>query len=287
MEKIKISVIIPTYNDWDNLSLCIESLKKQTLNPNLFEVIIANNNSDGTVSSVILPLPFFVRIIHEPQPGSYSARNTAIRHSKGKYLAFTDSDCLVSPSWLENGLRYLEEGNTRVAGKIALYDKNNNGNTLASYYEKGYAFNQNQLAKEGISVTANLMIRKEHINVVGLFNSSLFSGGDIEWNRRAILCDIPIIYASDVVVCHPIRACLAEIKSKRKRVIGGTYSKMGSLSLLKLLFPPFKSIKVLRGNNELNLAQKFLSWSVCYYLKLYSFKIACLLKLKIISPSRS
>ncbi|HCD8387969.1 TPA: glycosyltransferase family 2 protein, partial [Klebsiella pneumoniae] len=149
------------------------------------------------------------------------------------------------------------------------------------YYEKGYAFNQNQLAKEGISVTANLMIRKEHINVVGLFNSSLFSGGDIEWNRRAILCDIPIIYASDVVVCHPIRACLAEIKSKRKRVIGGTYSKMGSLSLLKLLFPPFKSIKVLRGNNELNLAQKFLSWSVCYYLKLYSFKIACLLKLKI------
>lgn len=132
MEKIKISVIIPTYNDWDNLSLCIESLKKQTLNPNLFEVIIANNNSDGTVSSLILPLPFFVRIIHEPQPGSYSARNTAIRHSKGKYLAFTDSDCLVSPSWLENGLRYLEEGNTRVAGKIALYDKNNNGNTLAS-----------------------------------------------------------------------------------------------------------------------------------------------------------
>lgn len=74
MEKIKISVIIPTYNDWDNLSLCIESLKKQTLNPNLFEVIIANNNSDGTVSSLILPLPFFVRIIHEPQPGFYSAR---------------------------------------------------------------------------------------------------------------------------------------------------------------------------------------------------------------------
>lgn len=287
MKKIKVSVIIPTYKDWDNLILCIDSLKKQTLNHELFEVIIANNNPDKDISAYFSSLPSFFKIVHEPKPGSYSARNTAIKQSDGEYIAFTDSDCVVSPEWLENGLKHLELANTRVAGKISLYDKNCIGDTLASYYEKGYAFNQLELADKGVSVTANLMIRRSHIDLVGLFNDSLFSGGDIEWNRRAVLKNIPIVYASDVIVYHPIRARMSDIKGKRRRVIGGTYHKENLVSLLKLLVTPFKSIRTLRKNTDLKLYQMFLSWGVCYYLKLYSFIIICLMKLNFISPSRT
>lgn len=43
-DKPFVSVIIPTYHDWDRLKKCIEALKIQTYPSDLFEVIIVNND---------------------------------------------------------------------------------------------------------------------------------------------------------------------------------------------------------------------------------------------------
>jgi len=34
-----VSVIIPTYHDWDRLAICIEALENQTYSEEMFEVI--------------------------------------------------------------------------------------------------------------------------------------------------------------------------------------------------------------------------------------------------------
>lgn len=56
-----VSIIIPTYRDWERLALCISALDKQTYSKDLFEVIIVNNDAqDQAPSNYYLPktLPF-------------------------------------------------------------------------------------------------------------------------------------------------------------------------------------------------------------------------------------
>ena len=43
MNALKVSVIIPTYNDWGPLRICLDALSVQTLPQDRFEIIIANN----------------------------------------------------------------------------------------------------------------------------------------------------------------------------------------------------------------------------------------------------
>src|SRR5690606_33493940 len=102
----KISVIIPTYHDWARLILCVEALKNQSFPQEDFEVLIVNNDPLDKVPAGFPIFPNF-SIINEEKPGSYAARNSAIKIAKGEILAFTDSDCIPDKDWLQNAYRYF------------------------------------------------------------------------------------------------------------------------------------------------------------------------------------
>ncbi|MDK1956585.1 glycosyltransferase family 2 protein [Klebsiella pneumoniae] len=254
MDKLLFTVIVPTFNDVPRTNKCINSLIKQTISSCLYEVIIVDNNPQ-LLDYCDVPSNF--KIIHEPTPGSYAARNTALKLANGKYIAFTDADCIVSPEWLESAQKYLDNRTDRVAGNIKLFDETGtNKMTFSGCYEKAYAFDQKINASRGECVTVNLIIHKSFIDRVGYFDSNLFSGGDIEWNLRATKDNIGIVYADDVIVMHPIRASFKEIISKRVRVIGGQYKKISIIGTLKFLLPSIKDIAYLSARPELTKIEK-------------------------------
>lgn len=94
--KIKVSVIVPAYNTAEYLPRCLDSLVRQTLKE--IEIIVVDNNSndDGKTADVIksyterypkLIVPLFCK-----KPGASAARNMGIRHAKGDFIGFADSD---------------------------------------------------------------------------------------------------------------------------------------------------------------------------------------------------
>src|SRR3972149_2192306 len=88
----RVSVIIPFYNDSENLLNCLEAINRQTLDSSRLEIIVVDNGSSQDIESVVKIFPA-VNILYEPKEGSYAARNKGILNSKGDILAFTDSDC--------------------------------------------------------------------------------------------------------------------------------------------------------------------------------------------------
>ena len=120
MDKSKnplISVIIPVKNNPVGITLLLESLKKQTLSKNQFEIIVVDNGSTDHTREVIEQ--FSVKLFTKKTPGSYSARNLGIKKAKGRYVVFTDSDCITSPKWLESGVKVLSLRDTSiVAGHV-------------------------------------------------------------------------------------------------------------------------------------------------------------------------
>ena len=216
-----ISVIIPTFHDWQRLSLCIKALDNQTYPKTSFEVIIVNNDpKDQTPENYYLPANFIITT--ESLSGSYAARNKGIRLAKGDILAFTDSDCIPNSDWLEAAVAFFRENPEydRIGGRVELFISSSKP-TLAEAYETVYAFRQDTNAQYGVSVTANMITKRKVIDAIGPFDDSMYSGGDFEWGKRANANNFKISYAANVCVKHPARKELKQITNKAKRVTAG------------------------------------------------------------------
>lgn len=291
MNNIKISVIIPVFQDYHRLINCLLALEKQSIARDLFEVIIVNNDKNYHTNRAELPANII--LIDEPKKGSYAARNAGLRVAKGRIIAFTDSDCVPHRDWLLNASRRLESGAQRLAGKIELF-KESNKVTLAEIYERAFAFDQATTAKHGSSVTANLITWKSLFEEVGLFNENLLSMGDNEWGWRANDLGYSIDYAEDVVVLHPVRGSLKCIFKKRRRISGGLATMDKKKPIFKLLgelirglLPPLNAALKISIKSDLTLAQKIISFAIAYILKIYQTLFRILILLGLRSPERS
>ena len=97
-----VTVIIPTYNDWNRLDKCLLALSNQTYLQKNFEVVVINNNSLDAAPENIKKYNFTMHT--ENKPGSYASRNKGICIAKGDILAFTDSDCIPNLYWIERAV---------------------------------------------------------------------------------------------------------------------------------------------------------------------------------------
>ncbi len=99
---IKVSVIVPIYNVEKYLRKCLDSLVNQTLKD--IEIICINDgtkdNSVDIVNEYLQKYPNVILINQENQ-GLGMARNNAMKHAKGDYIAFVDSDDWVDLNMYE------------------------------------------------------------------------------------------------------------------------------------------------------------------------------------------
>jgi glycosyltransferase involved in cell wall biosynthesis len=96
-----ISVIIPTYNKAEYLGLTLASFVGQTDRD--FELIIVDDGSNDTTTSVIKSYQNRLNIVHRKQSnkGRSAARNHALQAVSGGILVFNDDDRIVAPSFIE------------------------------------------------------------------------------------------------------------------------------------------------------------------------------------------
>ena len=101
MASTKISVIIPTYNRQEYLCDILDSLSRQTLPVECYEVIVVDDGSDnGRYTASFEQLPYRLRTIRQANQGDAAARNTGARASDAELLVFLDDDMLTMPSFL-------------------------------------------------------------------------------------------------------------------------------------------------------------------------------------------
>ena len=249
-----VSVVVPVYNDSIGISNLLSFLSVQTYASDSFEVIVCDNGSSDNIKKVVIDNLHNIRnlslIFEKDIQSSYAARNKAINKSTGEIIAFTDSDCLPSPSWIENGVKSILSGADLVGGHITVTTESEYN--IWSYLDSSRKLNQRSYVEDAsFAATANLFVRKEKIISYGDFNSNLISGGDYEFGRRLVSNGCKLIYCRNSEIKHPARNSFAEILKKTKRVAVGQkeLEKLGLLEHAKLF--NFKSIKpVLKLSNN-------------------------------------
>ncbi len=117
---MKISVIIPVYNDAKYLKACLKSLKEQAEKP--YEIIVVDNNS--TDNTVEVAKKFGAKIIKEKVQGIRPARDAGFNAAKGDILARTDADTIVPQDWTKRIRESFEKDSALLglSGTAHYYD---------------------------------------------------------------------------------------------------------------------------------------------------------------------
>ncbi len=114
-----LSIIIPTSNRSQELSNAIESLTKQTLSQDTFEVIVVENGSAINAKEItenfrnkIKNLYYF----YEPVPGLLAGRHRGVSEAQGDILVFIDDDIIADNGWLEAVAQTFEDRDIQLVG---------------------------------------------------------------------------------------------------------------------------------------------------------------------------
>ena len=100
-----ISIVTPTFNRSHELDYLIESINKQTLNNEYFEMIISDDGSTDDTHEKINKwkelVDFQLDYISQDNLGPGAARNHGVKKSNGELIVFIDSDCEADENWLK------------------------------------------------------------------------------------------------------------------------------------------------------------------------------------------
>ena len=215
-----VSVIVPHYNDLAGLAACLEALDRQTVRPD--EIVVADNNSPVGETAVAQVIAGRARLVVVTEQGAGPARNGGVAASTGELLAFTDSDCIPAPDWLEKGLAALPAYDF-VGGGMDVLVADERRLTGAEAFERVFAFdNETYVLRKGFSVTANLICPRALFDKVGGFRTGVSE--DLEWCLRAGSHGYRIGYAADARVGHPARRTWAEMERKWRRLNAEAYA---------------------------------------------------------------
>ncbi len=94
-----ISVVVPAYNEEQNIAACLESLEHQTIPRDQYEVIVVDGGSKDRTREIAARYADLVFIQTSRKVGG--ARNDGAMKAGGEIVATTDADCIIPPGWLE------------------------------------------------------------------------------------------------------------------------------------------------------------------------------------------
>jgi len=168
----KVSVIIPAYNTEKFLAETIRSVLDQTYGD--YEVIVVDDgSSDGTLG-VARSFEPRVKVLAQPNRGPASARNLAIRNSRGDYIAFLDSDDLWMTDKLEEQIAFLERNPAvgLVYSEALMFTGNNGDLKVSEKFGFPYDPSFRSLLFGNYIPNSTVMIRRACVDKVGLLNES-------------------------------------------------------------------------------------------------------------------
>lgn len=223
-----VSVVVPVRDGLPGIVACVRALLTQNYPADRLEIIVVDNGSREALAPH-LPTDDRLIVLSEGTAGSYVARNAGIAKAGGEVLAFTDSDCVPTPEWIGRMVRALT-GDPLVAmvgGRVEMTFSGGVPRSGPELYEFANAFPQRSYVEQGgFAVTANMATWRREFDSVGLFDTTLLSGGDAEWGRRLRATGARQVYADDAVVRHPAREEWLQLLAKHRRTAIGVIGRL-------------------------------------------------------------
>ena len=215
-----ISVIVPVRNSAKTIGDLMESLMGLEYDPERLEIVVVDGDSSDGTRKIVEEYP--VRLVDEEGKGLNAARNTGIKWSTGKIVAFTDGDCVVPPNWVRSIARNFRSPMVGfVGGNVEGYDKRN---FLSIYMDETF-FNAKpsfkwrqvttQLILRQFPAGCNMAFRRDALAKIDYFDERIEYGfDDLVPVEEVGNVGFQIVLDPEVYVYHKHRTLLGEMLSQ-------------------------------------------------------------------------
>ncbi len=199
------SVIIPVFDQAEQLSRCLRALGHLDYPKGEFEVIVVD---DGSEPAIHIPGPedqLTIRLVRSPRnEGPASARNRGAFCAKGRYLAFLDDDCLPEPEWLRRlEERFADSPESVVGGRILDgLPRNSYSAASAAITRAVYRHYNADPDCARFFASANVAVSASVFRRIGGFHLAFRTSEDREFCEHCLRNNIRLVYAPEAAVVH-------------------------------------------------------------------------------------
>jgi glycosyltransferase involved in cell wall biosynthesis len=187
---VKVSILLPTYNNYEDLGNAITSVMDQTYTD--WELIIIDDASTDETQALLKTLLLNNKypnnkinvITNEINMGTYISLNKALLIANGEYIARLDSDDMYHPTFLQKSIDILDNNqHIAVRSLYKRYFTNTNNEIFLSNDKKG---------------DITLVYRKALISKIGYYDSVRFCA-DTEFTERLLKTNHTIYELNEVL----------------------------------------------------------------------------------------
>jgi len=234
-----VSLVIPAYNSERYLGEAIESALDQTYAP-VETIVVDDGSSDGTVE--VARTYSGITLIEQENRGPSAARNRGFAASRGEFIAFHDSDDVMTPDKLAVQVGHMLE-NTAVGCVLAEQELIVEEGAELPFWVEGTKVatvmppRPPELEDEPMVHPMTMVVRRQTFEQVGDFDESMRAAEDFDWMLRAAEDGVEIARLTEVLLrrrVHPdsltqnaaaaragiFRAFKARIERHRARAAG-------------------------------------------------------------------
>ena len=188
---MRLSFVIPAYNEAAYLPDCLESILEQTREMrDTTEIIVVNNASSDQTGAIATSYPG-VRVVDELRKGLPFARQAGYLESSGDLIANVDADSRLTPGWVEQVFAAFAEEPEMVAlsGPVVYYDLTPRQALLVRVFYftawLTYLCNRYVLRVGSMVQGGNFVVSRAGMKAIGGFNLAItFYGEDTDVATR-------------------------------------------------------------------------------------------------------
>jgi GT2 family glycosyltransferase/lipopolysaccharide/colanic/teichoic acid biosynthesis glycosyltransferase len=225
---VDVSIIIVSYNSYDVLKSCLDSISKQEFAGETEVIVVDNASADGTPDMVREQYPWVKLIAGNQNLGYSKGVNVGIRHAGGRFFYILNPDTLVKQDTVHKLYDFMERTpDAGIAGpKLVFHDGNIQYSCRRFYTFKvlllrrtplGKIFKNAKAVREHVMLDfdhattrevdwllgAAMFVRREAVEAVGLMDERFFLYfEDVDWCYRMKEHGLRVYYHPESVVVH-------------------------------------------------------------------------------------
>jgi GT2 family glycosyltransferase len=206
---LKLSVVVASHDRPLRLRWLLNALEEQTLDPGLWEVVVAHDSGGPQTEELLHEHPLAAagalrHLTFAPGPGPAAKRNAAWRAARADTVLFTDDDCRPPPDWLAAALAAVE----RNPGAIVQGTTRVDPDELAVKHHAPHARSQEVTPPTPFAQTCNIAYPRALLEAVGGFDEALplAAGEDTDLAIRAQAQGGQLVAAPEVLTYHAVEA---------------------------------------------------------------------------------
>ncbi|MBF0342964.1 MAG: glycosyltransferase [Nitrospirae bacterium] len=196
MVDVQASIIIPAYNEAENIGKCIASILKNT--DVQHEIIVVDNGSKDATAEIAKVMG--VTVLSKPKATISALRNSGARCAKGELLVFLDADMVVPEDFINKGKKYFDSGFMGALG-FAIIVPSDSGWVARTW---GQPLNSKRERKVEVDFLggSNIFIKKIVFEEVGGFDELLNTNEDKDFTMRVAKAGYSLITSYEINVIH-------------------------------------------------------------------------------------